>query len=87
MIIAVVVHPDHAEGEHALGLYDPVEQVGLLILGVLIHHGGDGGEDLLHGLNKLGLVAVFPLDGLDDTFDVGIHLDVPPQIFNAERAG
>ena len=73
MIIAVVVHPHHAESEHTLGLHDAAQQVSLLVLGVLIHHGGDGGEDLLDGLDKLGLVAVLLLDVFDHAGDIGIH--------------
>ena len=73
MIIAVVVHPNHTEGKHPLGLHDAVEQVGLLILRMLVHHGGDGGQDFLHGLYELGFIAVLLLYIFDDACDIGIH--------------
>ena len=85
VIIAVVVHPHDAEGEHALGLDHAVQEVGLLVLGVLVHHGGDRGEDLLNGLNKLGLVPVFLLHVLDYAGNISIHWTVPPQILQSGR--
>src|SRR5699024_5767818 len=58
VIVAVIVHPHHTEGKHTLRLYHAVEQVSLLIFRMLVYHGGDRGEHLFNGLDKLGLVAV-----------------------------
>ena len=85
MIIAVVVHPHDPEGEHPLRLHDPVEQVGLLILGMLVYHGGDGGQDLLHGLHELGLVAVLLLDIFDHACDIGIHWNHSSSILQSRQ--
>ena len=74
MICAIVVHPDHAEGEHTLRLDDAAQQVSLLILGMLINHRGKRGEHFLNGLNKFGLIAVLLANRFDDALNIGIHV-------------
>ena len=73
MVVAVVVHPNDAEGEHTLRLDHAVEQVGFFIFGVGIHHGGDRGEYFLYGLHEFRLVAVLFLDVLNNALDIRIH--------------
>ena len=63
--LAVVVAPHNAEGEHTLGLDHAAQQVNLLILGVLLDHGLQRGQNFLDGLHELRLVAVLGLDVLD----------------------
>jgi hypothetical protein len=83
MIIAVVVHPDHPEGEHPLRFHHPIEQIDLFVLRMLVNHRGDGGQYLLHGLNKFRLAAVLPLHIFDHAGDIGVHVCIPPQISRA----
>ena len=56
--LAVVIHPGHAEHDHALGLHHTLDQAGLLVFGM----GGDDGlqafEDFLGCLQKLLLLGV-----------------------------
>ena len=54
--LALVVDPRHAEHELTLGLDDPLEDLGLAVLGVLVEHEGQRLGDLLDGLVELGLV-------------------------------
>ena len=68
--LALVVHPDHAELDHALRLDEPLEHGVGLILGVPGHHRFEGFEYFPDRLQKLGLVAIALLH-------LGIHaLDI-----------
>ena len=73
VVLALVVHPAHAEGEHALGLHDAAQQVRLLVLRVLVDHGRQGGQDLLHGLHEFRLAGMLLLDVVNDTFHISVH--------------
>jgi hypothetical protein len=53
-----VVDPGHAEHDHALGLDDAVENLGLAILGVLVEHRHQGLDHLMHRLVELLLLGV-----------------------------
>ena len=75
VIIALVIHPDDAEGEHPLRLDHAVEQVSLHILGMGVDDRGNGGEDLLDGLHEFRLIAMLFLDIVDDALDICIHND------------
>ena len=75
--LVVVVLPGHAELDGALGLDHALQQAGLLILGVGVDDGLQRGQDLLYGLQKLGLVGVLGLGGLN----VLVHCFVPPKNF------
>ena len=71
--LAVVVAPHNAEGEHTLGLDHAVQQVDLLILGVLLDDRLQRGQDLLDGLHELGLVAMLGSDVLQNAGQISIH--------------
>ena len=79
--LVVVVLPGHAELDGALGLDHALQQAGLLILGVGVDDGLQRGQDLLNGLQKLGLVGVLGLGGLNDALNVLVHCFVPPKSF------
>ena len=63
----------NAEGEHTLGLDHAVQQVDLLILGVLLDDRLQRGQDLLDGLHELGLVAMLGSDVLQNAGQISIH--------------
>ena len=73
VVFALVVLPGDPEGEHPLRLYHAVQQVGLLILGVLLDHGLQGGEDLFYGLDELRFVAMLLFDIFNNTDQVRVH--------------
>ena len=56
--LAGIVNPGHAEDHDALGLYEALEEAGLLVLGVPVEGRLQGGQDLLRGLDELRLVRV-----------------------------
>jgi len=64
--VTVVVRPGHAELHEALGLHETLQHAGRLVLRVLGEHRLNAFEDLLHGLQKLGLVRI-------TRFDLRIH--------------
>ena len=68
--LALVVDPRHAEHDHALGLDDALEKRGLLVLGVGVEGGLQGLEDLLGGLDELGLLGVAGLKLGDDLLGI-----------------
>ncbi len=76
----VVVLPGHAELDDPLGLHHPLQQSGLLVLGVGVDDGFQRGQDLLHGLQELGLVGVLGLGRVQDSLDVLVHNSIPPNI-------
>ena len=78
--LAGVVGPHNTEGEHTLGLNQTAQQVHGLILGVSRDDGVQGGQNLFHGLDELGLVAVLFLNGLNNAFDVSIHDVLAPSL-------
>ena len=80
MGLAGVVGPHNTEGEHTLGLNQTAQQVHGLILGVSRDDGVQGGQNLFHGLDELGLVAVLFLNGLNNAFDVSIHDVLAPSL-------
>ena len=55
LALAFVVDPGDAEHDHALGLHEALEQTGGLIGGIVVDCRGDRGQDLVGGLNELGL--------------------------------
>ena len=75
---ALIVDPDHAEGEHSFRLDHTVEKIDLFIFGVSGDHGIDRGEDLFDRLNELGLVLVFFSDVVNDRLQIGIHVQGSP---------
>ena len=60
--LALVVDPGHAEHDHALGLGDALEDLGLAVLRVLLDHELEGLGHLLDGLMELGLAGVLGLE-------------------------
>ena len=74
----VVVLPGHAELDDPLGLHHPLQQGGLLVLRMGVDDGLQRGENLLHGLQELGLVGVLGLGGVQDSLDVLVHNSIPP---------
>ena len=75
----VVVLPGHAELNGALGLDHALQQSSLLILGVSVDDGLQRGQNLLHSLQKLGLVGVLRFGVGQDAFDVLVHNCIPPK--------
>ena len=68
--LALVVNPGHAEHDDALGLDKTLEKRGALILGVSIERRLKRGEDLLGGLDELGLVGVALLQLCNDPLGI-----------------
>ena len=60
--LALVVLPGDAEDEDPVGLDHPLEDLLLLVLGMLLEAGGQGVHDLLDGLVELRLRGMFALD-------------------------
>ncbi|MNP62028.1 hypothetical protein D3C76_1572680 [compost metagenome] len=56
--LTLVIHPAHPKLHEALGLHQPLQQAVLQVAGVTLHIGPDGGDDLTHRLDELGLVGV-----------------------------
>ena len=56
--LTLVIHPAHPKLHKALGLHQPLQQAVLQVAGVTLHIGPDGGDDLTHRLDELGLVGV-----------------------------
>jgi hypothetical protein len=56
--LARVVHPGDAELDHPLGLDHPLEDLGLVVLGVLLEDHHQGTDHLADGLEELWLVGV-----------------------------
>ena len=77
----IVVLPGHAELDDALGLDHPLQQGGLLVLGMGVDHGLQGAEDLLDGLQELGLVGILRLGLGQNSLDVLVHDDIPPIMY------
>ena len=71
--LAVIIGPDHTEGEHSFRLHHAAQQIRLFIFGVLVDQRGDGTEDLFHGLHKLWLVMIFAANIFDHTLNISIH--------------
>ena len=59
--LAAVVHPRHAEHDHALGLDHALEDLGAPVLGVALEDERERFDDLLDGLVELGLRGVLRL--------------------------
>ena len=60
--LALVVDPRHAEHDDALGLDDPLEDLGFAVLGMALEHGLERLGDFLDGLMELGLALVLGHD-------------------------
>ena len=73
MPLAGIIAPHHAECEHTLGLHHAAQQVHLLILGVLLDHRLQRGQDLLNSLYELRLVAMLGSDALQNVCQILIH--------------
>ena len=63
LIFPLVVHPGHPEGDDALGLHQTLQQLGVTVFGVLLHHAAQRAQDLGSGLKELRLVGVLFFDG------------------------
>ena len=57
-IVALVVHPGHAEEDRALGLGYALEDALRLVLGLGVDEGRYGLEDLVDGLEEFGLPGI-----------------------------
>ena len=56
--LALIIDPGHTEGDDALGLHQTLDEGGLLVLGVLFHHGLDALQHLTHSLQEFRLVGI-----------------------------
>jgi hypothetical protein len=56
--LALIIDPGHTEADDALGLHQTLDQAGLLVLGVLFHHGLDALQHLTHSLQEFRLVGI-----------------------------
>ncbi len=68
--LAAIVHPGHAEHDHALRLHDALEEGGLLVFRMGLDDRLQGLEHLGDGLDELGLLGVLSLHLLNDVLDV-----------------
>ena len=66
--LIAIVHPGHAELDHALWLDQAFEQRHLAIARVLFKEGPQGGHHFTHGLGELALVRVALLNMGKETF-------------------
>ena len=73
-VVALVVHPRHAELNHALGLDDTLQDGVLFVLGFRGDHRLQRTEDFGHGLKELFFVGVLGDGLLEHPCDVLIHL-------------
>jgi len=73
VILELIVHPNDAELDGALGLDHTLEQAGSLILGVGIDDGFERGQDLFDGLQKFGLIRVLGSGLVQNSLDISIH--------------
>jgi len=72
----LVVFPRHAENDHALRLDHPVKDALFFEDRPGGHHGFQGLQNLLHGLQELGFVGVALANALKDGVDV-VHCASP----------
>ena len=56
--LALIIDPGHTEGDDALGLDQTLDQAGLLVLGMLLHHGLDALQHLADSLQELRLIGI-----------------------------
>ena len=56
--LALIIDPGHTEADDALRLHQTLDQAGLLVLGVLFHHGLDALQHLTHSLQEFRLVGI-----------------------------
>ena len=73
---AFVVNPRNAEDDRAFRLDDPFQNGFRLIFGMRVHHGGERGENLFHGLQEFRLVRVLLLHVFQYTVNVFAHLSI-----------
>ena len=73
VILELIVHPNDAELDGALGLDHTLEQAGSLILGVGVDDGFERGQDLFDGLQKFGLIRVLGSGLVQNSLDISIH--------------
>ena len=67
-----IVGPRHAEHDDALGFYDALKDVGILVLGVVFHEGNDGLGHFLYRLQKFGFVGVAFGNPIHERLDRGV---------------
>ena len=73
LIVALVIQPGDAELDGPLGLDHPLQKGCLLILGMGVDHGGQGGQDLLHGLQELRLAGILLTALFQNSVDILAH--------------
>ena len=56
--LALIIDPGHTEADDALRLHQTLDEGGLLVLGVLFHHGLDALQHLTHSLQEFRLVGI-----------------------------
>ena len=71
---ARVVHPRHAEHDHALRLHHALQNGFFLVGLVRVDDGGEGGQHLVNGLEEFRLVGILRLDVFENRFDVCVHV-------------
>ncbi len=76
--LALVVHPGHAEHDHALGFDQSVEESMLGVALVLGDEGPEALHDLAHGLQELGLAGVALFDVGQELLEGLVFHDVGP---------
>ena len=73
MIVALIVLPDHTEGELPLRLHQTVQQIHFLILGMGVDDRLHAGQHFFHGLDELGLIGMLFSYIFNDACNVSIH--------------
>ena len=82
VVLAVVIHPGHAELDGALGLDHPLQQAGLLIFGMRVDHRAEGRENLFNGLQKLRLIGVLLFGLVNHSLDISVHNQIASSNFD-----
>ena len=72
--LTVIIAPHHAEGEHTLRLDHTTQQIDLLVLGVLLDHRLQRGQNLFDGLDELRLIAMLGSNVLQNACQISIHI-------------
>ena len=72
--ITVVVHPRHAEGEDAVGLYEAFHETNAFKFWMLVIDGFDGLQNFAHGLQVFFFALVFGFERGENLF--GFHTDI-----------
>ena len=71
-----VVDPGDAEHDDALGFDEALEQARLLVSGLAIDDGSDGGQHLVGGLDEFRLIGITLVQLLDNSLGIAHRISL-----------